>query len=240
MKKKAPPTFAVPGAAASSFPATTVRSTRTAPTSVATSPTWSAARAASPPECGSSSIGLVIAPSFTTRSKRLRRKSTFRANNMRFLIFPILLAASAFGQTTPAIDNDQVRALVAHQQPHAKTPLHEHQFNRVMVYLQSGSEFFFYTNKAPAPMNFKAGEVQWSPAGGMHMAEITSPEPVTIVEIELKKPGAKLSATGPLDPVVVDPKHYKVEFENDQVRVLRVKIGPHESTPEHQHRSEER
>ena len=154
---------------------------------------------------------------------------------MRFLIFPILLAACAFGQTPPAIDNDQVRALVAHQQPHAKTPLHEHQFNRVMVYLQSGSEFFFYTNKAPATMNFKAGEVQWSPAGGMHMAEITSPEPVTIVEIELKKPGAKLSATGPLDPVVVDPKHYKVEFENDQVRVLRVKIGPHQSTPEHQH-----
>ncbi len=33
----------------------------------------------------------------------------------------------------------------------------------------------------------------------------------------------------------VDPKHYKIEFENDQVRVLRVTIGPHESTPLHQH-----
>src|ERR1039458_1525999 len=155
---------------------------------------------------------------------------------MRFLTLPLLLAAYAFGQTSPAIDNDQVRALVAHQQPHAKTPLHEHRLNRVMIYLQSGSEFFTYPNKAPATVNFKAGEVEWSPAGGMHTAEITSPDPVTIVEIELEKTGGpKLSASGPLDPVAVDPKHYKVEFENDQVRVLRARIGPHESTPVHKH-----
>jgi predicted metal-dependent enzyme (double-stranded beta helix superfamily) len=154
---------------------------------------------------------------------------------MRLLTLPLLLAAYGFGQTTTAIDNEHVRVLVAHQKPHAKTPLHEHQFNRVMVYLQSFSESFTYPNKPPATMNFRAGEVEWSPAGGMHTAEIVSPAPVTIVEIELKKPGSKLSATGPLDPVVVDPKHYKVEFENDQVRVLRVRTGPHEATPVHQH-----
>jgi quercetin dioxygenase-like cupin family protein len=37
------------------------------------------------------------------------------------------------------------------------------------------------------------------------------------------------------DPVVVDPKHYKVEFENDRVRVLRIKYGPHEKSPMHSH-----
>ncbi len=37
------------------------------------------------------------------------------------------------------------------------------------------------------------------------------------------------------DPVKVDPKHYKVEVENDQVRVLRIKIGPHEKAPMHEH-----
>jgi quercetin dioxygenase-like cupin family protein len=39
------------------------------------------------------------------------------------------------------------------------------------------------------------------------------------------------------DPVKVDPnpKHYKVEFENEQVRVLRVHLGPRESSPMHQH-----
>jgi polyisoprenoid-binding protein YceI len=30
------------------------------------------------------------------------------------------------------------------------------------------------------------------------------------------------------DAVKVDPKHYKVEFENDKIRVLRVNYGPHE------------
>jgi hypothetical protein len=28
------------------------------------------------------------------------------------------------------------------------------------------------------------------------------------------------------DPLQVDPKHYAIEFENDRVRVLRVKYGP--------------
>lgn len=37
------------------------------------------------------------------------------------------------------------------------------------------------------------------------------------------------------DPVKVDPKHCKVEFENAQVRVLRWKEGPHEKVPMHAH-----
>jgi quercetin dioxygenase-like cupin family protein len=37
------------------------------------------------------------------------------------------------------------------------------------------------------------------------------------------------------DPVKVDPKHYKVEFENDEVRVLRINYGPHEKSVMHDH-----
>src|SRR6185295_294138 len=37
------------------------------------------------------------------------------------------------------------------------------------------------------------------------------------------------------DAVKVDPKHYKVESENAQVRVLRVKYGPHEKSVMHRH-----
>lgn len=37
------------------------------------------------------------------------------------------------------------------------------------------------------------------------------------------------------DAVKVDPKHYTVEFENSQVRVLRVKYGPHEKSVMHRH-----
>jgi quercetin dioxygenase-like cupin family protein len=37
------------------------------------------------------------------------------------------------------------------------------------------------------------------------------------------------------DAAKVDPKHYKVEFENDQVRVLRISYGPHEKSVMHSH-----
>jgi len=37
------------------------------------------------------------------------------------------------------------------------------------------------------------------------------------------------------DPVRVDPKHYKVEFENERVRVLRIKYGPGEKSVMHTH-----
>src|ERR1700693_1088763 len=37
------------------------------------------------------------------------------------------------------------------------------------------------------------------------------------------------------DPTKVDAKHYKVEFENDKVRVLRITYGPHEKSVMHHH-----
>jgi hypothetical protein len=37
------------------------------------------------------------------------------------------------------------------------------------------------------------------------------------------------------DPVKVDPKHYKVEFENESVRVLRIKYGAGEKSVMHSH-----
>ena len=37
------------------------------------------------------------------------------------------------------------------------------------------------------------------------------------------------------DPVQVDPKHYAVDFENERVRVLRIKYGPNEKSVMHGH-----
>lgn len=37
------------------------------------------------------------------------------------------------------------------------------------------------------------------------------------------------------DPVKVDPAHYKVEFENAHVRVLRIRYGPRERSVMHGH-----
>jgi quercetin dioxygenase-like cupin family protein len=37
------------------------------------------------------------------------------------------------------------------------------------------------------------------------------------------------------DAVKVDPKHYSVVSENDQVRILKVRYGPHEKSIMHSH-----
>ncbi|MBI4902974.1 MAG: hypothetical protein HY820_05020 [Acidobacteria bacterium] len=147
-----------------------------------------------------------------------------------------LLATGLIAQSPVIVENDQVRVLKVTAQPNNKTRLHEHKMNRVMVYLQPGEQNTDYQDGRRVVTNWKAGEALWSPSGGMHIAEIFSAGPVTIAEIELKNKGTSTKAgASPLDPVSVDPKHYKVEMENDQVRVLRVKIGAKESVPSHEH-----
>lgn len=37
------------------------------------------------------------------------------------------------------------------------------------------------------------------------------------------------------DPCTVDAKHYQVEFEDERIRVLRIKYGPHEKSAMHGH-----
>jgi quercetin dioxygenase-like cupin family protein len=37
------------------------------------------------------------------------------------------------------------------------------------------------------------------------------------------------------DPTKVDSKHYKVEFENAKIRIVRVHYGPHEKSVMHRH-----
>jgi quercetin dioxygenase-like cupin family protein len=37
------------------------------------------------------------------------------------------------------------------------------------------------------------------------------------------------------DPVKTDSKHYKIEFENEKVRVVRISYGPNEKSEMHSH-----
>jgi quercetin dioxygenase-like cupin family protein len=153
----------------------------------------------------------------------------------RVLLPLAAIAGFAIAESTTPIDNDQVKVIHAHENPHVKTRLHQHKVNRVMIYENAGKQIIAEEGGAQRTLDFKAGDVKWSPAGGMHTAEIVSNGPVSIVEVELKKAGKTDWKPGALDPVKVDPKHYKIEFENNQVRVLRVKIGPHETAPMHEH-----
>jgi phage host-nuclease inhibitor protein Gam len=155
------------------------------------------------------------------------------------LAFPLIAAAAAtalVAQTreTP-IDNDQVTVIKVTEQPHVKTALHEHKFNRVMLYLQPGRQEITPPNGGKTVLNFKAGEVKWSPVSGLHTSEVVSNAPVTIIELEVKKEGSGKTADTRLDPLKIDPQDYKLEFENSQVRVIRVRMAAHHQVPLHEH-----
>ena len=153
----------------------------------------------------------------------------------------LLLCVGALGAADPvparvALENEFVKVIDVTVQPHQKTRMHDHKINRVMVYLNEGRQQFKWQKGQPSDLNWKAGQVLWSPAAGMHVAEIASDQPVRIIEIELKKPGGGGNPSGPaLDPVKVIQKNYRVEFENNQVRVVRVKAAPKETLPLHEH-----
>src|ERR1051325_12047883 len=76
-------------------------------------------------------------------------------------------------QNPPVLDNDQVDVLKVTDQPHAKSAPHQHKFNRVMIYLQPGRQEITQDGKKTT-LEWKAGEVRWSPASGTHTSEVVS------------------------------------------------------------------
>jgi len=158
---------------------------------------------------------------------------------MMRLSFSIALAAAGLYAQVPAggrIDDPRVRVVVATEQPHKPSAMHEHGMNRVMIYLGDGEMKYTSANGKVQILKFKTGDVKWNPAEGPHTSENISDHPFQMVEIELKnKPQSPPTVLSKLDPLKVDPKHYTLEFENEQTRVLRVRFGPMEKGLEHEH-----
>jgi hypothetical protein len=134
------------------------------------------------------------------------------------------------------LDVDKARVYIATLQPHAPSSSpNGHATNRLLIYLDEGTMTRREGTGAPETIAFHRGDVRWRPASGAYVAENTGDRPIRILEIDLKgKPSAPLPVTK-LDPPLVDPKHYKVAFENDQVRVLRIRFEPHETGALHEH-----
>jgi beta-alanine degradation protein BauB len=151
-------------------------------------------------------------------------------------VLPLLAPTLLPAESQTLFENDQVRVLKAVDKPHVKNAPHPHKLNRVMVYLSDGTQEIAPEGGKAETVKLKKGEVQFSKAVGSHTAEVTSDEPLTIIEVELKNEGKPGKVeTGPLDPLKVAPNNYHLEFENNQVRVSRVKMPAHSGVPQHQH-----
>jgi hypothetical protein len=148
-------------------------------------------------------------------------------------------ARSSLPEMQPDFENDQVIV----NAPHPK--MHDHKLNRVMIYAFRGGELLHFVDGHTVDLHWQAGEVKWSPAAGLHYSEVPpgyvppdSPPPngVMGMDIGIKKagdPGKVVSAA--LDPLRVDSREFTLEFENSQVRVIRVRMGPRRSAPMHEY-----
>ena len=136
---------------------------------------------------------------------------------------------------TEKLDTPQARVFIAMLQPH--TPSHSpngHATDRVLIYLDNGSMTRQDGDKIQK-IEFHRGDVRWRPASGAYIAENVSDHPIRLLEVDLKGKPSEPTPHTKLDPTLVDAKHYKVEFENEHVRVLRIHYGAHEKGAQHEH-----
>lgn len=156
---------------------------------------------------------------------------------LAFLMTAGLRAQTAAGPVTitDKLDTPQARVYVATLQPHvpSRSP-NGHATNRVLVYLDDGT-MTRQEGTDKQTITFRRGDVRWRPASGAYVAENASDHPIRILEIDLKGTPAGPAPVTTLDPTVVDERHYKVLFENDHVRVLRVHYDARETGAQHQH-----
>jgi hypothetical protein len=170
----------------------------------------------------------------------MKRKGEAMASKIPPVLIAVLICsgqtALPFSPATTPFDNKVVRVQLSAGLPGVITPPHVHSTNRVMVYFDAGTNKITYQNGKVSPEVFRAGDVQWNNAMGTHVAEIIAAGPVNIAHIELKSPPDMVPAVqySALDPLKVDSGHYKMEIDNNQVRVLRLHLGQGEKTALHE------
>ena len=156
--------------------------------------------------------------------------------------FALLFVAGLGAQNPPApaaiaqrLDTPEARVIVSTLQPRTPSIAKAgHATNRVLIYLDNG----VMTRKEgdqSTTIEFHRGDVRWRPASGAYIAENISDHPIRILEVDLKGPPAGPAPVTKLDPAAVDSKHYKVELENEHVRVLRIHYGAREKGETHEH-----
>ena len=149
----------------------------------------------------------------------------------------IVFSAPLFAATREVIvDNPKVRVVHVLIEPGETTEIDNQNLDRVVVWLQAGSAETILPGGKSTNITWKQNEAKWEPTGSSHPMRLKGSDPVNAIVVELKGNGdARKAASSPQNPWIVDPKHYRIEFENNDVRVTRVKIGPKETTQLHEH-----
>src|SRR5437868_4614637 len=103
----------------------------------------------------------------------------------------LLCSAALFAQPAPdsvKLDNEFVRVLFLTDRPGTKTPLHQHEFDRLMIYLDPTRLVLEYEEGEVDRQSWRKGQVAWSPGRRLHTGENLMDRSARVVEVELKNP----------------------------------------------------
>jgi quercetin dioxygenase-like cupin family protein len=145
---------------------------------------------------------------------------------------------------TVLFEDEDVRVLDVHSQPHTREAVHTHRLPSVMLVLQQGAGTYDTPDGSdhrehPTDPNFKP-RIFAIKSEGPHWTENTGEVPFHAIRVEFKHPGCGLhswkpESPGPDDALVAAPSSHALMFENADVRVLDVHIAPHAKDPYHTH-----
>lgn len=149
----------------------------------------------------------------------------------------VLFAAIASAATAPKVllEDTDVRVVLATVDPGQKSQPHQHSVNRVMIALDPGKMRLAFDDGKVVDREWKTGELWWDAKGGQHTSENVGGAPYRLIEVELKRPGGGTVNWPADDPPLASPAHYKVELDNEQVRVMRLTLAPKAKTALHSH-----
>ena len=134
-------------------------------------------------------------------------------------------------------ENDQVRVVRATYAAEEEASMHSHP-DRVVVFLSDGSFAAVLEDGTEKEISGKAGEAAWASPETHRGKALTDIEGILV---EIKGGGSEMEAAEEeasgesLDATEVASDHYKAEFENDHVRVVRVTYAAGEESARHSH-----
>ncbi len=158
-------------------------------------------------------------------------------NTSKWFLLSAFVSVWLYGEMAGDVklDAPQARVLAIVLSPSESLSLRDDSVNRVLIFRDAGQIAMKSQSGKTEIIVFKAGDARWNPSAAPYSLENTADHPIRFFEIELKNKSQGAAPVSKLDPTVVDSQHYKVEFENDQVRVLRIHYGPREKGVLHEH-----
>jgi quercetin dioxygenase-like cupin family protein len=145
-------------------------------------------------------------------------------------LLALVLLAPPAAPSAVELENDVVRVIHPRIGPGESKPMHSHP-GRVVICLTDMRAEQTLGDGRVVVRDAKAGDVRWSPPI-THAVRNLAPAPMELIEVELK-PLAKSRAVTLPDRLGQDPDHFAPVLENDEVRVLRFRLGPHEAGKRH-------